>query len=141
MWDLIASSVGGAVSALLEPVNEWQKRKTIKATNQFELEKLEHQALIEVAKKRLELSKTEQAQNFNLDMLSQKSMDSSWKDEFILILFSIPLVMSFIPSLQQYALKGFEVIDTMPVWYRVAYMGMIVVIYGLRGILTTYFKR
>ena len=57
----------------------------------------------------------------------------SWKDELVLVIFLTPMVMAFIPDLADYALQGFEIIEKMPEWYRYVIIGMVIVIYGLRG--------
>jgi hypothetical protein len=64
-----------------------------------------------------------------------ENMSKSWKDEVILIVFLAPMIMAFIPGLENYALAGFGVMDKMPEWYQYVIIGMIVVIYGLRGLL------
>jgi magnesium-transporting ATPase (P-type) len=74
-------------------------------------------------------------QNYDLDRLAMENMEKSWKDEVILLVFLAPMIMSFIPSLSDYALAGFGVIAQMPEWYRYIIIGMVVVIYGLRGLL------
>jgi len=76
-----------------------------------------------------------QEQNFDLDRLAMENMSKSWKDEVILIVFLAPMIMAFIPGLENYALAGFGVMDKMPEWYQYVIIGMIVVIYGLRGLL------
>ena len=76
-----------------------------------------------------------QTQNYDLDRLAMENMSKSWKDEFILVIFLAPMVMAFIPSLKDSALAGFGVIALMPEWYRYIIIGMVVVIYGLRGLL------
>ena len=64
-----------------------------------------------------------------------QNMEKSWKDELILIVFLAPMIMAFIPQLQDVAKVGFENIKSMPEWYRYTIMGMVVVIYGMRGLL------
>jgi hypothetical protein len=76
-----------------------------------------------------------QEQNYDLDRLAMENMSKSWKDEVILIVFLAPMIMAFIPGFEQYALAGFSVMDKMPDWYQYVIIGMIVVIYGLRGLL------
>ena len=76
-----------------------------------------------------------QEQNYDLDRLAMENMSKSWKDEVILIVFLAPMIMAFIPGLENYALAGFGVMDKMPEWYQYVIIGMIVVIYGLRGLL------
>ena len=45
-----------------------------------------------------------------------RASNQSWKDEWLTILFSIPLVLAFVPSSVPYVRQGFEVLSTMPEW-------------------------
>jgi hypothetical protein len=45
------------------------------------------------------------------------------------------MIMAFIPGFELYALAGFGVMAQMPQWYQYTIIGMVVVIYGLRGLL------
>ena len=76
-----------------------------------------------------------QTQNYDLDRLAMEQMTKSWKDEVLLLVFLAPIIMAFIPNMDVYALAGFEVIDKMPDWYQYIIIGMVVVIYGMRGLL------
>lgn len=60
-------------------------------------------------------------------------MSTSWKDEFLLFIFCIPLVLAFIPSMVPYVLEGFEVLEQMPDWYQWAIIGMVSATFGLKG--------
>lgn len=82
-----------------------------------------------------------QSQDFDLDRLAMENMNKSWKDEVLLIIFLTPMIMAFVPSWAEYALRGFEIIERMPEWYRYIIIGMVVVIYGLRGMLTKILDR
>ena len=79
------------------------------------------------------LAEQGQAQDYDLDRIAMEQMSKSWKDELVLVIFLTPMVMAFVPGFEQYALGGFEIIDKMPEWYRYVIMGMVIVIYGLRG--------
>lgn len=87
------------------------------------------------------LAETGQAQNFDLDRIAMEQMGKSWKDELILVIFLAPIVLAFIPGMDIYALAGFEVIAKMPDWYQYILMGMIVVIYGMRGMLEKFLDK
>jgi uncharacterized ion transporter superfamily protein YfcC len=76
-----------------------------------------------------------QEQNYDLDRMAMEQMNKSWKDELILVIFLAPMVLAFIPGMDKYALAGFEVIQKMPDWYQYIIIGMVVVIYGMRGML------
>lgn len=79
------------------------------------------------------LAEQGQAQDYDLDRIAMEQMSKSWKDELVLVIFLTPMVMAFVPGFEQYALGGFEIIDKMPEWYRYVIIGMVIVIYGLRG--------
>ena len=50
---------------------------------------------------------------------------SSWKDEWLVILFSIPLILAFIPGMEDVVRNGFEQLNQMPQWYQYSF-GVIV---------------
>jgi hypothetical protein len=61
-------------------------------------------------------------------------MQKSWKDEFLLLLFSLPVILTFIPSMQPYVQKGWEMLNQAPEWFLWLYAAMIISVWGLRGI-------
>jgi hypothetical protein len=56
----------------------------------------------------------------------------SYKDEWVLFLLSIPLILVFIPQTQQYVLDGFSVLDKTPQWYQWMIGLIFTAIYGIR---------
>ena len=62
-----------------------------------------------------------------------RASNTSWKDEWITILFSIPLVLAFIPSAVPYVREGFAVLATMPDWYQYGLSVIIAASFGVRG--------
>ena len=82
--------------------------------------------------KRLE---REAEMDYDLDKIAMQNMNKTWKDELILIIFMIPLVMSFLPAYQEYVTAGFASLALVPDWYMYILVGMITVIYGMRGLL------
>ena len=62
-----------------------------------------------------------------------RASNTSWKDEWITILFSIPLVLAFIPSAVPYVREGFAVLATMPQWYQYGLSVIIAASFGVRG--------
>lgn len=116
------------IGTLVEIGGKWldNKQKVAQAKTDAE---------ITTIKAKAERQSKSEDQNYDLDRLAMENMQKSWKDELILLVFLAPMVMSFIPSLSGYALAGFGVIAQMPEWYRYIIIGMVVVIYGLRGLL------
>ncbi len=66
-------------------------------------------------------------------IMAEASKDS-WKDEAWTILFIIIIAMCFIPPLQPYVDRGFEVLSTTPQWFQWAMYASIAASFGLRGI-------
>lgn len=58
--------------------------------------------------------------------------NSSWKDEYVLIILSIPLIGCFISYTQQIVLNGFLILDKTPDWYRWMVVSIFMAIYGIR---------
>jgi len=141
MFEFITSAISGVASAVAAPINEWQKRKTIKATQAFELNKIEFQAKVAKANAVLELSRQGKQMDYDLDKIAMQNMQKSWKDELVLIVFLSPMMMAFFPATANHALAGFAIIAKMPEWYVAIIIGMVVVIYGLRGLLKAYLTR
>ena len=66
-------------------------------------------------------------------IMAQASGDS-WKDEAWTILFIVIIAMCFIPPLQPYVDRGFQVLETTPDWFQWAMYASIAASFGLRGI-------
>jgi hypothetical protein len=67
------------------------------------------------------------------DEIAQTNSSTSWKDEYLTLLISIPLIMCFIPSLVPYVREGFLVLDTMPTWYQYTFSVIVAASFGVRG--------
>jgi hypothetical protein len=57
---------------------------------------------------------------------------SGWKDEFVVLIWSMPAIMAFIPGLQSYSEKGFKNLATAPEWYIVGWVSISLAIYGIK---------
>ncbi len=67
---------------------------------------------------------------WELEMAKQAA--SSWKDEYVLLLVSIPAILSFVPGGAIYVEKGFEAISRMPSWYQITFVSVLLATYGIR---------
>ena len=67
-------------------------------------------------------------------------MKTSWKDEYLTILFSLPLILAFFPQTQETVLKGFETLDKTPEWYMFLVMGIVAGVFGLRWLVSRKIK-
>ena len=82
----------------------------------IEKKKIRNEADIEIIKKQSQA-------DIDWESINSKNARTSWKDEYLIIILTSAGIMAFIPGLQEHALKGFEILDSMPVWYRY-YLGV-----------------
>ena len=59
------------------------------------------------------------------DLEAIKGSQNSWKDEWLVILFSIPMILAFIPGMEGVVERGFTQLEAMPEWYQYT-LGVIV---------------
>ena len=68
-----------------------------------------------------------------------ESRNSDWKDEFILLLLSLPILMlgfsvwSDDPSHMEKMKLFFEYFSALPFWYQTIFVGVIASVYGLKA--------
>ena len=67
------------------------------------------------------------------DIEAIKGGKDSLKDEWLTFIFSIPLILAFIPGCEEIVSRGFEAVDKCPTWYKAAVSAMIASVFGLRG--------
>ena len=61
------------------------------------------------------------------EKIMAQGTQNSWKDEYLVLLFSIPLILAFLPFewADQAVANGFAALDSMPQWYSYT-LGVIV---------------
>ena len=70
----------------------------------------------------------------------RKSQDNGWKDEFVLILISLPIllliwsVFSDDPMIKEKIDIFFVQFAALPMWYQMLFVGVVGNIYGLKGV-------
>tara|TARA_B110000902_G_scaffold22968_1_gene25529 strand:- start:117 stop:488 length:372 start_codon:yes stop_codon:yes gene_type:complete len=75
------------------------------------------------------------------DEIHAKNSGESWKDEWFTLLFSIPLVLAFIPSAVPYVEQGFKVLDLMPDWYKQALAVLVAASVGYQKLTQLFTKK
>lgn len=72
------------------------------------------------------------------DEIQAQNSATSWKDEWLTILFSIPLILAFVPPAVPVVYDGFAALEKMPDWY-VTTLGVIVAAsFGVRSAISVY---
>ena len=67
------------------------------------------------------------------DIEMARSSTSSWKDEWLVVLFSIPLILAFIPGMEDVVQNGFEQLNKMPEWYQYSLGVIVAASFGVRS--------
>jgi len=67
------------------------------------------------------------------DLEMAKGSSSSWKDEWLTILFSIPLILAFIPGMEEVVANGFAQLQAMPQWYQYSLGVIVAASFGVRS--------
>jgi hypothetical protein len=75
------------------------------------------------------------------DIAAQKNSESSWKDEYLTILFSIPLLLCFLPFTVDYVERGFEALAQTPDWYKYTLGVIVSASFGIKGATKMFGKK
>ena len=67
------------------------------------------------------------------DLEAIKGSKDSWKDEYLTILFSIPLLLCFLPFSVEYVERGFAALAMTPDWYKYTLGVIVSASFGIKG--------
>ena len=119
MWTSLLGPVANIVGSFVESRVEKQKGKTKVAVAKAEAE--------------AEVYKQTALQEGNWDKIMAQGSQQSLKDEWLTILFSIPLILAFIPGAEGIVQNGFEQLETMPTWYQYSLGVIVAASFGVRS--------
>ena len=80
----------------------------------------------------IKMAETGQMADIDWDIQAMKNAQNSWKDEWFVILLSIPAIMAFIPGLAPYVGQGFDELSRAPQWYLAAFGIAVAASFGVR---------
>ena len=92
------------------------------------------------AKARATVMEKQATGEIDWDLEAIRGARNSWKDEWLVILFSIPLILAFIPKMELVVLNGFTVLEQMPEWYQYSLGVIVASSFGVRAA-TKFFRR
>ena len=124
MWaTIVAKLLGNAAPKVADYYIQKQSLK-----HERELEKIRGKIAYEKAKS----ERAERSEGRDHEWEIESIRNSGWKDEWVLFLLSIPLVLVFIPPTQPFVMEGFNALAQTPEWYRWLIMLIFTAIYGIR---------
>lgn len=68
----------------------------------------------------------------NLERIRAQAGD--WKDEFLVVLWSVPIVSCFVPPLQEYAFEAVNKMGQLPEWYLGGFVVISLSVFGVNKI-------
>lgn len=113
------SILGALIGPIADLGKTWIEGKNIKTKAKAEAE--------------ASVMKTQAKSAADWETAMARASNQSWKDEWLTILYSIPLVLSFVPSAVPFVREGFNVLATMPDWYQTGLSIIIAASLGVRG--------
>tara|TARA_Y100001951_G_scaffold97635_1_gene97539 strand:- start:427 stop:810 length:384 start_codon:yes stop_codon:yes gene_type:complete len=119
MWHLLAKPLLGVVADGVKSFAETKKAKA-------------EQKVVEI-KAKTELMQQQIKGEADWDLEAIKNTQGSWKDEYLTILFSIPLLLCFLPFTVEYVERGFEALSQTPDWYKYTLGVIVSASFGIKG--------
>jgi len=118
------------LSALIGPLSElagtWMKGKVEKT-------RADSEAKVAKAKAEATIMEKKATGEIDWDLEMAKGSQNSWKDEWLTILFSIPLILAFIPGMETVVQNGFQQLEQMPEWYQYSLGVIVAASFGVRS--------
>lgn len=131
-WLSFLNPIASLGSTYLEGKNQVAKAKSEAAVVSI---KAEADVKVAGAIAAHKLANDGQTQDFNLDLVAMKQMDKSLLDEIMIALLLVPIAASFV-GYQAEVTAAFKSFAAMPDWYQYLVIGVYVVKFGMRGLLT-----
>jgi len=103
--------------------------------------KAETSAKVAKAKAEATIMEKKATGEIDWDLEMAKGSANSWKDEWLTILFSIPLILAFIPGMEEVVKNGFAQLEAMPEWYQYSLGVIVAASFGVRSATKFFGKR
>ena len=118
------------LTALIGPISQlagtWLEGKVEKT-------KAETGAKVAKAKAEATIMEKKATGEIDWDLEAIKGSQNSWKDEWLVILFSVPLILAFIPGMEDVVSHGFQQLEQMPEWYQYSLGVIVAASFGVRS--------
>ena len=97
---------------------------------------------VAVQKANAEIKVKQATGEIDWDIEAIKATQNSWKDEWITLLFSIPLILAFCGDWgNEIVAQGFASLEIMPQWYQIALGGIVSASIGMRSVSKFFGKK
>ncbi len=124
MWSSIVGALLGKVAPKV--ADYYMQKQDLK--QQVQLEILRGKAAYEAAK----TQRASESEGRDHEWEIESIRNSGWKDELVILVLTIPLILVFIPSTTTFVLEGFKVLELTPDWYRWLIVMIYAATFGIR---------
>ena len=100
---------------------------------QLEKTKANNEVKVATAKAKAVVLQRQATGEIEWDIEAIKGSTSSWKDEWLTVLFSIPLILAFVPGMEEVVSSGFLQLSRMPDWYQYSLGVIVAASFGVRS--------
>ena len=122
----LLSGISGAISGIADviktPIQGWVKQKQAETEGRIAIQRAKVKSINKQA---------EAGQKIDAEWEVAQIKNSGWKDEWVLILFSIPAVICFVYP--DAVMAGFEALDATPGWYQYVFVTIALASFGIRN--------
>ena len=108
---------------------------------QLEKTKANNEVKVATAKAKAIVIQRQATGEIEWDIEAIKGSTSSWKDEWLTILFSIPLILAFVPGMEEVVSNGFIQLNRMPEWYQYSLGVIVAASFGVRSATKLFRKK
>ena len=114
------------ISAVAQVATTWVSGKA-------EAARIKSEAKLETTKAKAEVMKKVAAGELDWNQTMAEASNKSWKDEWLTILVSIPLILAFTGH-EDIVMRGFEALEKMPDFYKTAVGVVFAASFGIQSI-------
>jgi hypothetical protein len=121
LLDILSTVAGG----VLDTIKGKQEAKKVldEKTLELKLKSMDEQH---------EVDMSDMKATTDYDLAALNASSTSWKDEYLTILLSAPVIGSFVPGVQDYVVRGWGYLEKAPGWFQLSFIGVIAATFGLR---------
>lgn len=110
------------VGGITKPLGDWAARREERKALERQLAAQErmkkHELEMARADRMIELQSQGLTADMNWEMEFARQAQASWKDEYTLLVVSVPAVLAFVPGGAPIVAAGFAALATTPLWYQ-----------------------
>ena len=118
--------IGQLIGPVTNLASSWLQGKADKATANAKLKLVE-------AESKAAILMSKETSTADWERIMAESTKNSWKDEFITIVVMIPVILCFVPGLENVVKNGFDRLAELPEWYTWLVFAVCSAAIGIRG--------